>query len=155
MAILQCRKCGANINSDARSTQCKKCGALFPFACAVCDRQLRAPFPVYEDERFLTLDDEPLCSEHFLRKCPDCDAWFRADENPGFFRCPACAAAAKQGPSFTAPLEEYDQEEYEDDSEEAPVKRQDARGPNPNAVVLMGAGAAFLALLGWFLFGPK
>ena len=154
MAILQCRKCGANINSDTRSTQCKKCGALFPFACAVCDRQLRAPFPVYEDERFLSLEDEPLCSEHFLRKCPDCDSWFRADENPGFFRCPACAAAQK--PVASAPVEEYDEyeEEYEE-SDEAPVGRQSSRGPNSNAMVLMGAGAAFLALLGWFLFGPK
>ncbi|RZA10582.1 MAG: glycolate oxidase subunit GlcE, partial [Proteobacteria bacterium] len=24
---------------------------------------------------------EPLCDEHYLRKCPDCDEWFGADEN--------------------------------------------------------------------------
>ena len=94
MAMLSCRHCGASINSDARLTQCRKCGALFPFVCKVCNKQLRPPFPVFEDERYLTLDDEPLCGEHFLRKCPDCGEWFRADENPGFFRCHKCAEAA-------------------------------------------------------------
>ncbi len=161
MAILQCRHCEANINSDTRTTQCKKCGALFPFACAVCDKQLRPPFPVFEDERHLSLENEPLCSEHFLRKCPDCDNWFRADENPGFFRCADCAAAAGKSPAsqtLHVPSEVDETEDFDAPPSPAVARRATGGatgGPNPNALVLAGAGCAFLALLGWMLFGPR
>jgi hypothetical protein len=98
MALLHCRDCGAEIDSDSRQTRCKQCGALFPFACVACGRSLRPPFPVYADERYLTHENEPLCSDHFLRQCPDCNKWFRADENPGFFRCLACTEEHKNLP---------------------------------------------------------
>lgn len=93
MALLQCKECGTSIDSGTRQTRCKNCGTLFPFACAVCDKPLRPPFSVYPDERFLTSDNRPLCEEHYQRQCPECNGWFRADENPGYFRCPACNAA--------------------------------------------------------------
>jgi len=90
MALLKCRNCGAEISSDARVTRCKGCGTLFPFACTVCNRSLRPPFPVYSDERYLTGTDEPLCPDHFQRQCPSCKTWFQADENPGYFMCKMC-----------------------------------------------------------------
>jgi len=150
MAMLSCRHCGASINSDARLTQCKKCGALFPFVCKVCSKQLRPPFPVFEDERYLSLESEPLCGEHFLRKCPDCNEWFSADENPGFFRCRSCAdiAAKKSRPVAPAPvIEEPEPEEVPD----VVVPPTADLGINPNLVVLGVAGCAFLGLLGWYV----
>jgi Zn finger protein HypA/HybF involved in hydrogenase expression len=93
MALLQCRECGQEIDSDTRQTRCQSCGALFPFTCAVCERPLRPPFPVYSDERYLTGENEPLCQQHFQRQCPRCAQWFQADLNPGFFLCPECSAA--------------------------------------------------------------
>jgi DNA-directed RNA polymerase subunit RPC12/RpoP len=92
MALLHCRDCGAEFSSDTRQTQCKHCGALFPCACAVCGKALRPPFPVFSDERYLTVADEPLCPEHFQRQCPECNQWFQADQNPGYFLCRACTA---------------------------------------------------------------
>lgn len=90
MALLKCRNCGAEISSDARVTRCKGCGTLFPFACDVCGRSLRPPFPVYSDERYLNGTDRPLCPDHFQRQCPSCKTWFQADENPGYFMCKMC-----------------------------------------------------------------
>ena len=147
MAMLSCRHCEAPINSDARLTQCKKCGALFPFVCKVCNKQLRPPFPVFEDERYLTLDNEPVCGDHFLRKCPDCHSWFRADENPGFFRCRKCADLAAKKPRQYVPVVE--EEEFEEVG--APVASAGSAGMNPNTLILAGAGCAFIALL-YFLF---
>jgi len=98
MALLQCRDCGADIDSDSRQTRCKECGALFPFACLACGRSLRPPFPVYGDERYLTEGGEPLCSDHFQRQCPDCSQWFQADENPGFFLCLNCSEERQRNP---------------------------------------------------------
>ena len=98
MALLQCRDCGAEIDSDSRQTRCKQCGALFPFACVACGRSLRPPFPVYADERYLTPTNEPLCSDHFQRQCPQCSKWFSADENPGFFLCHACGEERQKNP---------------------------------------------------------
>jgi len=110
MALLQCRDCGAEIDSDSRQTRCKQCGALFPFACTVCGRSLRPPFPVFADERYLTPEFEPLCSDHFERQCPECSQWFRADENPGFFLCTTCAQerqnAPHEIPDWNDPLDE-------------------------------------------------
>lgn len=101
MASIKCRECGRETDSNSRQTRCPGCGALFPFACAVCERPLRPPFPVYDDERYLTGEDEPLCQQHFQRQCPRCDNWFQADQNPGFFLCPACSAenAAEPAPA--------------------------------------------------------
>lgn len=148
MAMLSCRHCDAPINSDARLTQCKKCGSLFPFECHVCQRQLRPPFPVFDDERYLTLDNEPLCGDHFLRKCPDCSEWFRADENPGFFRCRKCADAAAAKPRRPVPIVE-EVEEMDEMPVPAPVAV--GMGMGSNTVVLAGAGFAFLALIGYII----
>ncbi|MDQ3812544.1 MAG: hypothetical protein M3347_01180 [Armatimonadota bacterium] len=93
MLLLHCRVCGAEIDAQSRQLRCYQCGTLFPFACAVCSQPLRPPFPVYEDEKYLSENNEPLCQEHYLRQCPECKNWFRADENPGYFLCPACATA--------------------------------------------------------------
>ncbi len=158
MAILQCRNCGGEVDSDTRRSQCRGCGALFPFQCAECGKKLRAPFPIFEDERFLTLEStpEPLCDEHFLRKCPDCENWFQADENPGYFRCASCAQKAQKSVPLNAPMPEW--------SDEAPVAVEIASERNPartappmgrgfdvNTIILGSAGCAFLALMGWFL----
>lgn len=90
MALLKCRNCDEEISSDARVTRCKGCGTLFPLTCVVCDRNLRPPFPVYSDERYLDGADHPLCPDHFERQCPSCKNWFQADENPGYFMCKTC-----------------------------------------------------------------
>jgi hypothetical protein len=90
MALLKCRHCETEIDSNARKTRCPGCGQLFPFACAVCEAPLRPPFPVFDDERYLNDDEQPLCPEHFQRQCPKCESWFAADENPGYFLCKNC-----------------------------------------------------------------
>ncbi len=90
MALLKCRHCETEIDSNARKTRCPGCGQLFPFACAVCEAPLRPPFPVFDDERYINDDNEPLCPEHFQRQCPKCESWFAADENPGYFLCKTC-----------------------------------------------------------------
>lgn len=156
MATLHCKHCEASIESDTRRTQCRQCGALFPFTCAVCERKLRSPFPVFEDERYLTLnekDPQPLCEDHFLRKCPDCDEWFQADENPGYFRCGSCAAKA---PKIVVP--EWDDNASHRDTEhieEREIARAAplmARGRlDFNTMVMAGGGCAFLALVSWYL----
>ena len=112
MALLKCRNCAAEISSDARVTRCKGCGTLFPFACDICGRSLRPPFPVYSDERYLDGMDNPLCPDHFQRQCPSCKTWFQAGENPGYFMCKMClevreAAVAPVGAMVSeSPLEE-------------------------------------------------
>ena len=156
MANLHCRHCEASIDSDTRRTQCRQCGALFPFVCAVCERNLRSPFPVFEDERYLTLDNrdpKPLCEEHFLRKCPDCDEWFQADENPGYFRCGSCAAKA---PKVTMP--EWDEGASHRDTEHVEERERAHAAPlmaggrfDFNTMVMAGGGFAFLALMSWYL----
>lgn len=166
MATLHCRHCGGSVNSDARRTQCRECGELFPFQCAVCERNLRTPFPVYDDERYLTLDKpepKPLCAEHFLRKCPDCSRWFHANENPGFFRCGECAEAAQaqrvdsswgDGPQFDdGRFDDGGRFEMEPQEEREVVRVARARSRfDPNTLMLSAAGCAFVVLLGWYLF---
>ena len=148
MATLKCNSCGGNIASNARRVQCPHCGELFPFACARCGRKLRPPFSVFDDERYLTHDAPPLplCDDHYLRQCPDCDIWFGADENPGYFRCVPCAQIhaekqAQQPAEVLAPVA-------------APQANQGGvattRG-NPNALVIAFAVCALLALVGWML----
>ena len=150
MALLQCRDCGAEIDSDSRQTRCKQCGALFPFACVACGRSLRPPFPVYADERYLTPANEPLCSDHFQRQCPDCSKWFSADENPGFFRCLSCTEERQQNPQ---PLPEWHEPLVEPRTvKERPVRVR-TRNSTPELVtigswVLM---ALALTVLGWQL----
>ena len=158
MATLHCRSCGGDIDSNARRSQCRKCGALFPFQCEVCQCNLRTPFPIFEDERYLTLDEsapQPLCGEHFLRKCPDCDEWFQADENPGFFRCGACAEKA-QAQDY-APESEFEEEFEDAPYEEREVERVYAAPVgararfDSNTFILAAAGFAFVALMAWSL----
>lgn len=111
MALLKCRNCDEEINSDSRVTRCKGCGTLFPLTCAVCERNLRPPFPIYSDERYLDGTDHPLCPDHFERQCPSCKNWFQADENPGYFMCRTClevresAAASVLAEETMAPAE--------------------------------------------------
>ena len=161
MAILHCRHCGSDIDSDARRTQCRECRALFPFECATCARNLRSPFPVFDDERHLTMDEapQPLCDDHFLRKCPDCQNWFPNDENPGYFRCLSCAEKAQSAPMrpewSDAPLETetYAEGYAESDSHSMPLVVRAHGGIDSNTLVLGVAGCAFLALMGWFFLG--
>ena len=91
MAFVHCRECGHEIPAENKQTRCEKCGTFFPFTCAVCDKFLRPPFAVLDDERFVTEDHRPLCPDHYQRQCPECKKWFQADENPGFFLCLSCA----------------------------------------------------------------
>lgn len=93
MPTLPCRDCGSPIDTEARAGRCRSCGTLLPLACSVCGKGLRPPLPVQTDERYLTTAGQPLCADHFERLCPECHGWFRADENPGYFLCPACTAA--------------------------------------------------------------
>lgn len=163
-AQIHCRHCGGEIASNSRRVQCEHCGALFPFACLVCSRNLRTPFPVLDDERFLTfaqtdehgatVEAKPLCSEHFLRHCPDCSRWFHAHENPGFFRCPRCAQeheraaalasaslpAKERANELTLPLDSLG------DTVSVP-----ARQLNANLIALSCAGGALLGLACWYL----
>ena len=93
MPLVHCRECGHEIKADTKQTRCDKCGTFFPFTCAVCEKFLRPPFAVYEDERYLTDEGQPLCQDHYQRQCPECHNWFQADENPGYFLCLSCAQA--------------------------------------------------------------
>ena len=153
MATLKCNSCGGNIASHARRVQCPHCGELFPCACARCGRKLRPPFSEFDDERYLTHDapPQPLCDEHYLRQCPDCEKWFGADENPGYFRCAPCAQIhqekqTQQPPEIFAPIS-------------APLPGEGGvatktRG-NSNALVIAFAICAFVALIGWMILKHK
>lgn len=160
MATLNCNSCGGNISSNARRVQCPHCGELFPFVCARCDHKLRPAFPVFDDERYLSLDTPPipLCDDHYLRKCPDCDEWFGADENPGYFRCASCAEIHAR--KVEAPEEVY--------ASPAPSMGNGMNGKTPaggvatrsrsstgipNAAVIGFAVCAFVALVAWMLLG--
>ena len=156
--------------------QCVHCGALFPFSCRVCNRNLRTPFPVFEDERYLTVEEvneetgariepHPLCQDHFVRKCPDCGVWFHAHENEGFFRCGNCAEEQRQKRLSRAPVAPEEAEYQDSEISEnvglvaamtAPTSAVSGgpdlqNGLDLNAVVLAGAGGAFVALIAWFL----
>ena len=96
MAFVNCRECGHEIKADTKATRCDKCGSFFPFTCAVCDKYLRPPFDVYDDERYVNDDSKPLCQDHYQRQCPECHKWFQADENPGYFLCLSCARTREE-----------------------------------------------------------
>ena len=102
MVLLHCRECGTEIASDTRQTKCTKCGTLFPFACAVCHKLLRPPIPDFPIERYFTTDHQPLCEDHYQRQCPECQKWFQADENPGYYLCPECTAKRPPVPTTGA-----------------------------------------------------
>ena len=163
MATLKCNACGGAIASNARRVQCPHCAALFPFACAQCGRNLRPPFAESADERYLTResDPRPLCEEHYLRKCPDCEQWFGAHENPGYFRCADCAQ--RQRPSDESTFDESTFEEplFESEPVAATVEggvatatRRGAgiKGLGAGALILACAACALLGLVGWWLF---
>ncbi|MDF2441345.1 MAG: hypothetical protein JWN98_2329 [Abditibacteriota bacterium] len=103
MVMLSCRKCGSEVASDEKAKKCRNCGELFPFQCAVCSKHIRPPIPDFPVERYFTEDNRPLCQDHYQRQCPECNQWFRADENPGFFLCAQCAA--KRGAQSAEPEE--------------------------------------------------
>ena len=161
MATLKCNSCGGDIASNARRVQCPHCGDLFPFACAQCERKLRPPFSVFDDERHLTFDDPPLplCDEHYLRKCPDCDAWFHADANPGYFRCADCRSThdqkvalprAAQTPAVAiAESGGIATRTRVPTASAAPARS----GPNPAIFVIAFAVCAVLAVVGWLVLG--
>ena len=161
MATLKCNSCGGNISSSARRVQCPHCGELFPFACSQCDRKLRPPFSVFEDERYLSLDTPPLplCDEHYLRQCPDCEKWFGADENPGYFRCVSCAQIheaklAAQPPEVFAstdvPQMNAGGVATQTRSTHAATGAGRTAG-NPNTMAIAFAVCAFLVLVGWMM----
>lgn len=161
MATLKCKTCGGNISSSARRVQCQHCGELFPFACSRCNRKLRPPFSVYEDERYLSLETppQPLCDAHYLRQCPDCEKWFGADENPGYFRCISCAKIHEQKQAAQAPEVFADTSSLPIDESgvalrgrplHAATRTQKSAG-NPNALAITFAVCAFAMLVGWML----
>ena len=165
MATLKCKSCEGNISSTARRVQCPHCGELFPFVCARCDHKLRPAFAEFDDERYLTLDapPQPLCDEHYLRKCPDCNDWFGADENPGFFRCLRCAEIHEQkraqqpvefAPEALAPEASGTHGGVATRSRgAAATARPKGAGGNPNALVIGFGVCAFLALVAWMILG--
>jgi predicted RNA-binding Zn-ribbon protein involved in translation (DUF1610 family) len=149
MVMLQCRKCGGEVSSDERSKKCKNCGELFPFECAVCARHLRPPVPDFPVERYFTEDNEPLCSDHYQRQCPECNKWFRADENPGYFMCLDCTKkrdAAVRNTARSAPASD----DYEEEDDE-PAPRSKSGGGGCGASMLM---ALFIGS-GLFYFAQK
>ena len=159
MATLKCNSCGGSLSSNARRVQCPHCGELFPFVCARCDHKLRPPFSVFDDERYLTLDTptQPLCQEHYLRKCPDCDDWFSADENPGYFRCLSCTAIHDKKrleepvfvPAPPAPIAQQSEGGVATKTRAGASSK--SAGGNPNALIIGFAICAFVALVGWIL----
>ncbi len=178
MAAINCRHCNGVMSSESRRSQCPHCGALFPFACAVGGRNLRPPFPVFDDERHLTFtiaegeskntplteeaakfvkkDPLPLSDEHHLRECPDCKIWFLASENPSNFRCPSCAEEWRKRRS-SARYEEVEEEVEESEQLEhaqTAVMMRSKAGFDTNILVILAGAVALIGLLTWFLMKP-
>ncbi len=160
MATLNCKSCGGNISSNARRVQCPHCGDLFPFVCARCDQKLRPAFPVFDDERYLNLDTppQPLCDDHYLRKCPDCDNWFGADENPGYFRCAKCAeihARKAEAPEevYAPPALSAGNGMTRKNPAGGVATRSRSSTGIPNVAVIGFAVCAFIVLVAWMLMG--
>ena len=155
MALLKCRHCETEIDSNARKTRCPGCGQLFPFACAVCEAPLRPPFPVFDDERYINDDNEPLCPEHFQRQCPKCETWFAADENPGYFLCKSCMAGNELPVEEEPEIVEQPQAVAPPPSTSPQVIR---RKPAVNfidiilAAILFVSVVAVVVILGWQIF---
>ena len=161
MATLNCNSCGGHISSNARRVQCPHCGELFPFVCARCDHKLRPAFPVFDDERYLSLDapPQPLCDDHYLRKCPDCDNWFGADENPGYFRCAGCAEiqarqkAELPEDTYAPPAPSAGNGRERESPAGGVATRSRSASGIPNVAVIGFAVCAFIALIAWMLLG--
>lgn len=179
MAALNCRHCNGVMSSETRKSQCPHCGALFPFVCAVSGRNLRPPFPVFDDERHLTFTKAeieskkiilseraaqyvektnlPLSDEHHLRECPDCKHWFLASEHPENFRCPHCAEAWMKN-RFTGKYneceEEYEEEEVEHHEHAHAVVMTGSRGFDANIMVMCAGAVALIGLLSWLIIKP-
>ena len=160
MVLLHCRECGTEIPSDTRKTKCQQCGALFPFACAVCNKLLNPPIPDYPVERYFTADGKPLCEDHYQRQCPECQRWFQADDNPGFFLCRDCAAkrptmtSSAGATGVSGDTDDYILASHEGDN--APVakpasravrKKVDAADTEEAPRAKSGCGAGMLCLL--------
>jgi hypothetical protein len=155
MALLKCRHCETEIDSNARKTRCPGCGQLFPFACAVCEAPLRPPFAVFDDERYLNDDNEPLCPEHFQRQCPKCESWFSADENPGYFLCKTCMEG-NELPAEEEPVSVEEPQEVVVSSTDAPpvIRKKPAFNVIDaflSAIVFISV-VAVVVILGWQIF---
>lgn len=155
MALLKCRHCETEIDSNARKTRCPGCGQLFPFACAVCEAPLRPPFPVFDDERYLNDEEQPLCPEHFQRQCPKCETWFAADENPGYFLCKICMEGTELPEEEEAVIVEPPQEVTTPSTIAPPLTRAK---PAFNlidvilSVIIFISVVAVVVVLGWQIF---
>jgi Zn finger protein HypA/HybF involved in hydrogenase expression len=151
MAFVYCRECGHEIKAETKQTRCEKCGTFFPFTCAVCDKYLRPPFDVYEDERFVTEDGKPLCQEHYQRQCPECKKWFQADENPGYFLCLDCSKAREERVSTASKAPATRTKSSARPERERPAKGEIARrapAPNFDTLVLgVIGGSAVIGVL--------
>jgi len=133
--VLKCRNCGGDVASNERARKCRNCSELFPFECAVCSRHLRPPLPDYPVERFFNDEGRPLCEDHYQRQCPECDKWFRADENPGFFLCADCAARREA------------QEAAEDEAAARSSSRDSASEGRPAGAAKSGCGGSAVLVL--------
>jgi Zn finger protein HypA/HybF involved in hydrogenase expression len=150
MPFVHCRECGHEINADTKQTRCEKCGTFFPFTCAVCDKFLRPPFAVYDDERYVNGEGKPLCQDHYQRQCPECKKWFQADENPGYFLCLSCAKARQERATVASassrPLSVSDATAAEGEAtSKAPA------APFDYVVFAVIGGAAVIGILYWLL----
>jgi len=142
--------------------------------CAVGGRNLRPPFPVFDDERHLTFtiaevesknirlteeaakfvqkDPLPLSDEHHLRECPDCKTWFLASENPSNFRCPSCAELWRKNRGNSRYEEEEEVEESEQlEHAQTAVMMRSKSGFDTNVLVILAGAVALIGLLTWFV----
>ena len=146
MVNLQCRHCGAEVASDEKARKCKNCGDLFPFVCAVCDKHLRPPIPDFPVERYFNDVGQPLCADHYQRQCPECNRWFRADENPGFFMCPDCTAKREAGAAAesSSKPDSDDENEFEEDGDQDETAAPQRRGCGAASLLFL------IAIIGLF-----
>jgi hypothetical protein len=135
--VLKCRQCGSDVVSNEKARKCRNCSELFPFECAVCSKHLRPPLPDYPVERFFNDEGLPLCEEHYQRQCPECERWFRADENPGFFLCAECTTERDAREASSSPRSGSG-------SRGSSASRED--GDGAPAAAKSGCGASVVAL---------
>ena len=155
MAFVNCRECGHEIKADTKATRCDKCGSFFPFTCAVCDKYLRPPFDVYDDERYVNDNSEPLCQDHYQRQCPECHKWFQADENPGYFLCLSCAKAREERVVAATPASSARTTIKSSSRTNNGKSREGARArpaPNFDSLVLTAIGGAGVLGVLFFLY---
>ena len=156
MVKLQCRSCGGKVDSDEKARKCRHCNELFPFECAVCAKHMRPPIPEFPVERYYNEALQPLCADHYQRECPECNRWFRADENPGFYLCPDCTQQRENGDASsgdsrdTRAADRYQPDETErDKSDHDPTETEEpSRAPRERAKTGAGCVGAFLIVVG-------